>query len=191
MQTTATVGTATARIQAQVALAADGHAKGTVTEHFNADALTVRTADVFFIDGTSNLRDLLHVEFASQNDHVGKLGIKAQGFHVGNIQLRGKVHFLTDRSAVVHHSDVASDDGRNLRFFRGIDDLAHQFDVFVVDDRVDRQIAFDVMLATNGGDFFQIMDRECFGRMSTHVQVFDTEINGIGTGLNGGSQRIT
>ena len=71
------------------------------------------------------------------------------------------MHLLSYLPAVLHHSDVAGDDSRDARLVGGIDNLAHQRQVFTVDNGVDRQIALHAVLFTLSGNVAQVIDGEC------------------------------
>ena len=51
-------------------------------EHFDADQLPGRTADVLPEDGFMDGFHLVQVQFPGEDDDIGPLGIKAQGFDV-------------------------------------------------------------------------------------------------------------
>ena len=60
---------------------------------------------------TMDFCHLLHLQFASQHHHIGKLGIETQGLDVGDVELRGEVHFETNLSAIGHDRHVGGNDG--------------------------------------------------------------------------------
>jgi hypothetical protein len=51
-----------------------------VAEHFDAEALAARSADILLVDGAMDGSYLLEVEFAGEDHHIGKLCIEAQRF---------------------------------------------------------------------------------------------------------------
>jgi len=67
----------------------------------------------------------------------------------------------------------------------GSDYLAHVVHVLVIDDGVDRQVAFHAMFLTPLGNGVQVIEREIDTGARTHVQPLDTEVDGIGTTLMG------
>ena len=139
---------------------------------------------------TPDLGHLLHVEFTRQDHDIGKLRIEAQGLDVRDVQLCGEVYLLSHPVAIGHHSYVAGNHSRDTSLFGGIDDLAHQWDVLAIDNRVHRQIALDAMLIAGGGDLLQVVDGERGSGMRPHVQFLNTEVNAVGTSLNGCCQRF-
>ena len=106
-----TIGRRTLVIEREVALSTHSHAEGTMTEHFDADFLARRAANVFAVDKVGNVAHLFKVEFTCQDDHIGKVGIKAQCLFVGDIELGGKVDFLPDAVAITQHRHIGRNDG--------------------------------------------------------------------------------
>ena len=82
-----------------------------MTEHFDTDFLARRAADVFAVDKVGNVAHLLEVEFACQDDHIGKVGVKAQRLLVGDVELCGEMDFLPDAVAIAQHSYVSRNNG--------------------------------------------------------------------------------
>ena len=93
------------------------------------------------------------------------------------------MYFLTDLAAIDEDGDVGSDDGGDAGIVGGVADTVHEFEVFVVDDGVDRQITLDAVFSTHGGDFSQVVNGETIGRMCPHIEGFDAEIDGVGARL--------
>ena len=161
-----------------------------MAEHFYAHEVAARAGDVLLFNLLMNVGHLLHVEFARQYHHVGKLGVKLQGLDVANIELRGEVHLHSLLAAVVHHRHIRGDDGRDAGFCGGIDDAAHVGQVTVVDKGVHREVGFHTLLIASLGDFAQILDIEVVGTVGAHIELPDTEIHGVGTGLQRCGQRL-
>ena len=82
-----------------------------MTEHFDTDFLARRAANVFAVDKVGNVTHLFEVEFTCQDDHIGKVGIKAQCLFVGDIELGGKVDFLPDAVTITQHRHIGRNDG--------------------------------------------------------------------------------
>lgn len=151
-----------------------------MAEHLDAHRGSRRAADVLLFDGAVDMGHLPQVELAGEDNDVGKLGIELQGLNVGDVELRGEMDFLTDLAAIDEDGDVGGDDGGDAGIVGGVADAVHEFDVFVVDDGVDRQITLDTVFATHGGDFSQVVNGETIGRMCPHIEGFDAEIDGVG-----------
>ena len=65
-----------------------------------------------------------------------ELAVKLQRLHVGNIKLRGKVNFYPFLLAVHHNGSIRGNHRRYLGFFCRINDLSHQRQIFVVNNRI-------------------------------------------------------
>ena len=102
-------------MQAEVAFAGDSHAEGAVAKHFEAYGLAFRASDVALADGPMDGADLIQIELAGQDGHVGKAGVEGQGFDVGDVELGGEVDLLTDVGGIVHGGHVGGDNGRDAR----------------------------------------------------------------------------
>ena len=81
------VGAGVHLVQAQVALAAYGHAQGTVAEHLNANQFALGAADILFQYLLVNLSHLVQIKFTRQYHHIGKLGIELECFNVTYVEL--------------------------------------------------------------------------------------------------------
>ena len=64
MNAAAAIGTVAAGGKTQVTLTAYGHAKRTMTEHFNTNQFARRAANFFFLNGFGNGRHLLERELS-------------------------------------------------------------------------------------------------------------------------------
>ena len=190
LHTLATVGRAVGIVETHIALATDSHTEGTVTEHLDAHRLTTRATDMLILNMLKDLSHLLHLQFTSQHHHISKLGVELQGFRIRDIQLGAQMHLLPHPAAILHHRHVAGNHGRDTRLLSCINNLTHQFQVFLVNNSIDSEIAFDTLGGTRGSYFVQIIDGERRGRMGSHVQFLDAEIDRVGPSLNGCSQRL-
>ena len=108
----AAVGGGVHLVQAEVAFAGDGHAEGAVAKHFEAYGLAFRASDVALADGPMDGADLVQIELAGQDGHVGKAGVEGEGFDVGDVELGGEVDLLTDVGGIAHGGHVGGDNGR-------------------------------------------------------------------------------
>ena len=190
LHTLAAVGRVAQVVEREVALAADGHAQGAVAEHLDAHGAAGGSAEVFADDAAVDLRHLVQVEFARQHHDVGIAGIEAQGLGVGDVELGGEVHLLPDVVAVGQDGHVGGDDGRDAGGPGGVADAAHQGQVVLVDDGVDGEVTLHPRCLTAGDDVGQVGHGEAAGGVGPHVEGFDAEIDGVGTGLYGGGQGL-
>ena len=120
---------------------------------------------------------LLHVQFACQDHHVGKLSVEFQRFGVGDIELGGQMYFLPDAVSILHDGYIAGDDGIDAYGMGFIHDLTHQRQVLGIHDRVDRQIGLHVRLATGCHNSSHVIRGEIHRTAGTHVQVLYSEID--------------
>ena len=156
----ATVSALTLLVQAEVALTRDGHTEGAMGEHLDTDGLTSRADDGLFDDRLMDGSDLVHIQLTCQDHDVSELRVEAQRLDVGDIELGGEVDFDTDTTRVEHGRDVGSNDSRDVGSLRRVDDLTHECKVFVVDDRIDGEIALDVVLAADRRDLMEVFGGE-------------------------------
>ena len=177
-------------VQAHVALARYGHAERTVAEHLDADRLPFRPVDVLFQNLSVYLFHLVHVQFACQYGDICKLGVELQCVNVRDIQLRREMDFYARLPAIHHHGHVAGDDGSDAGGSGSVDDFVHRLYVFAVDDRVHRQIGLDALCLARPGNLLEVVDGEVVGRVRPHIQSADTEVDGVGSGMDGGGQRL-
>ena len=179
LNTLTAVSTAVGSVEAHVALAADGHTEGAVTEHLYADLFPAWAANVFCLYLTVYLRYLVHVQFAGEYYDIGKLRIEAQGLDVRDVQLGGEVYLLSHLITIGHHGHIRCDDGGDARLFGSIDDLVHQGDVLAIDDGVDGEVALDAVCLALLGDVAQVVDGERGGGVRPHVQFLDAEVDAV------------
>ena len=186
----ATVSALTLLVQAEVALTRDGHTEGAMGEHLDTDGLTSRTDDGLLDDRLMDGSDLIHIQLTCQDHDVGELCVEAQRLDVGDIELGGEVDFDTDTTCVEHRGDVGSDDSRDVSILRRVDDLAHELKVFVVDDRIDGEIALDIMLTADRRDLIEVFGGEVIRTLRAHVEAFDTEVYGVSTRVDSRHERL-
>ena len=77
LHTLSPVGRPAEVVEREVAFATHGHTQRTVAEHFDAQQLARRPADVLFLDEIVDFGHLFQVQLARQHHHVGKGGVKA------------------------------------------------------------------------------------------------------------------
>jgi len=82
LHTLATVGRAVGIGETHVALARYSHAQSTMTEHFDADLLAHRSADVLLLYLLVDVLHLVHVQFTCQYGNIRKACIKLQSLCV-------------------------------------------------------------------------------------------------------------
>ena len=133
---------------------------------------------------TVNLGYLFQIQFACQHHYVSKLCIKAQCFHIRNIQLCGEMHFLIYLPCITHHSHIRSNHCRDTGCFCRIYNGTHQRQVLVVNNGINGEITFHPVLIARMRYFLQVVDGESIRRTGAHIQVLNAEIDGIGTRLD-------
>ena len=98
------------------------------------------------------------------------------------------MNFLTYLITIAHHSHVTGDYCRNTSLLGSINDFFHRLNVVIIDYRINGKISLDAMLIAGSSNLTQIVDSKMIGRMRTHVQLTDSEINRVGSSLNGSSK---
>ena len=154
-----------------------------MTEHLNAYQLTTGTYNMLFLNITTYLTDLIHVEFSSQNYHIRILCIKLQGFRIAHIELGRQMHFHTDIPTILQDSHITGYDSRYSCLKGCITYLPHQVQVFWIHNGIDSQITLYMVFVAFLCNHFQVTTREMRRRMCTHIQTFHAEIYSIGTSL--------
>ena len=159
-------------------------------EHLDADWLTCRADDGLLDDGLVDGSDLIHIQLTCQDHDIGELRIEAQGFDIGDIKLGGEVHFDPDAAGVEHGSHVGSDDGGDLGSLGSIDNFAHQAQVFVIDNSIDREVALHAVVTADRGNLMEVFGGEVVGTLGAHIEAFDTEVDGVSAGVDGCHQGL-
>ena len=157
-------------------------------KHFYTDQLPGRAADVFGNDGFVNGLHLLQVQLPGQHNHIGPLGIKAQGLYVGNAQLRGDMHLQADFPAVQDAGHVGGDDGVHAGFLRQVQHAAGLVEFLAVQGDVQGEIGLEPIGAADAHHLGEVLRLEIVGGVGAHVQVADAEIDRIGTSFHGGGE---
>ena len=186
----AAVGRAVRFVEREVALARNGHAQGAVGEHLDLNQLAPRTADLLPGDLPVYFGHLLQRQFARQDHRVGPLGEEPHRLGIGNVALGGDVHLLPDPPGVEDRRQVRGDHGIDAGGLGPVDHGVHLGDLVLVDDGVDRQVAFHAGPAGRGDDLREVVEREVGCRGRAHVEFPDPEVDGVGSGLNGGRERF-
>ena len=191
LHTLATVGRAVRVVQTHIALTRNGHAQRTVTEHLDAHEFTFRSAYVLLHNLTVYLCHLLHIQLARQDHHIGKLGIELQSLHIADIELRRQMHLHPNAAAIRHHCHIAGYHRAYSRLPCRVYNTVHGLYVTVIYYGVHRQIGLYAMLRAGRGDVAQVIDGEMIGRVRPHIELSDTEINGVRARLYGCGKRLT
>ena len=150
-----------------------------MAEHLNTNRLTHRTFNAFLLDCIIDLTHLLQIQLTRQYYHIGKLCIKLQGFSIADIQLSRQMYLLSHLVTVSHHSHIGSNHGTDASFLGCIHNLAHQFDVLIIDNRIDGQVTLYPMFITHLCDLTQIINSKRAGRTGAHIQTLNAKIDGI------------
>ena len=179
------VGRVVHLVQRKIAFSRHCHTESTVTEHFDTNRLSAGTTDILLADMTINLRYLFQIQLACQYHNIGKLCVEAQGLHIRDIQLRTEMYLLTDLPRIAHHSYVRRNHRRDTRRLGRIYDGAHQCQILIVNNSVNGKITLHIVLIARLRYFPKVFNSECISRTGPHIQVFNTEIDGIGTCLDG------
>ncbi len=159
-------------------------------EHLDFNQFAARPADVVFDDFAMDGRHLFKGQFARQHHRIGPLREKAHGFGVGDVALGRDVHLLPDAAGIENRRHIGGDDGIDPLAAGAVDDLVDGADFVFVDNRVDRQIGFDACIVGRADDACKVVEVEIGRRGRPHVQLPDAEIDRIGAGLNGRSERL-
>ena len=101
------------------------------------------------------------------------------------------MNFLAYLVAIGHNSHVTGNHSADTCVLCSVNNLAHRGQIIVINHRVDGQISLDAVSITCGGNLSQIVYRKVIGRMRAHIQLADTEINGVSTGLNRSRKALT
>ena len=184
------VGRARGLVQAQVALARDGHAEGSVGEHLDFDQLALRAADVVFDDFAVDGGHLLERELAGQHHRVGPLCEEFHRLGVRDVALGRDVDLDPHAARIEDCREVGGDDGVDPFGAGAVDDGMHVGHFVLVDDGVDRQVGLHAVLVGRGDDARQVVEREVRGRSGAHVEFSHAEVDRVGPGVDGGHQRL-
>ena len=168
----------------------DGHAEGAVGKDFYLDEFALGAANVVAFDEIGDFRHLFQRQFAGCDHHVGETRVVTHRLGVGDVALCGDMHLELDGVGVLYHRHVGGDDCAHAALLGEVEELAHLVDFVVVDDGVHREVGAYAVLTADVGNLAEVVVGEVVGRARTHVEVAHAEINGIGTALYGGHQRL-
>ena len=111
-------------------------------EHFDPYQLSAGARDPLPFDFPADTGDLHQVEFPGQDHYVRPLGEEPDGFDVGDVALRGDMYGHADAAGILDGGHIGGDDGVHAHLAGTVDGRVQGFDLFVVNHRIDRQIAF-------------------------------------------------
>ena len=81
-----------------------------MSKHFDADQFSFRPCDLLVDDLLVDFVHLFQVQLARQDNDIGKTGIEFQCFRIGNVELCGKMHLLSDAVGIVHSCHISRND---------------------------------------------------------------------------------
>lgn len=153
-------------------------------EHFDPHQLSAGARDPLPFDLPADVGDLHQVQFPGQDHYVRPLGEEPDGFDVGDVALRGDMYVHADAAGVLDGSHIGSDDGVHTHLAGTVDGRMQGFDLFVVNHRIDRQIAFHAVFTGDRNDLPHIFQGEVGGGLGPHIEPSHSEINGVGSGVD-------
>ena len=131
-----------------------------------------------------DLLDLTQVKLARQHDHIGEPRVEAQRLDIRDVELRGDVDLKPDLPAIGDRSHVGRDDGIHSGGLGGVKSLPHRSQILTVQDNIQSHVGLDTIFPTDLHYARQVVRSEIVRRMRAHVQVADTEIDGVRPALN-------
>ena len=100
------------------------------------------------------------------------------------------MYLYTDTTSVEHSSHVGSDDGGDLGILGSVYDTTHELEVFVIDDRIDGEVALHPVLTANPCDAVEVFGGEVIGTLGAHVQPFDAEVYRVSSRVDRRHERL-
>ena len=100
------------------------------------------------------------------------------------------MYFQPPRPCSEDHGNVRGDDRTHSGLDRLVEQVFDGFQVVIVHDGIDRQIRADVPLTATLCYFRQVLRCEIDRRAGTHIELSDTEIHRIRTGIQRSLQRF-
>ena len=97
-------------VQAQVTFTGNGHTESSVGKHFDTDQFSFRSRNLLVDDLPIDFMHLFQIQLTRQDDNIGKTGIEFQCFRIGNVELCGKMHLLSDAVGIVHSCHIGRND---------------------------------------------------------------------------------
>ena len=122
----------------------------------------------------------MEIQFPRQDDHIGELRVEAQRLDIGDAELGGDMDLETDFPAVEDGGHVRGDDGIDSRRLRGIQRGVRGLEVISEQGDIQGHIGPDTVLPADARHFRQVLLGEIVRRAGAHVQVPDSEIDGVG-----------
>ena len=95
-----------------------------------------------------------------------------------------------DLAAVKDGRHVGGNDGVHPGCFGRIQGIPRRLQILPVEGDIEGHVGLDSVRAADTDDFRQVLPGEIVGRMGTHVQPSDPEIDGIGSALDGRHQAV-
>ena len=120
--------------------------------------------------------------------HIGPLGVELERLQIGDAELGGDVYLQADLPAIEDAGHVRRDDGIHARRLRGIQRSVGLLQLFSVEGDVQRHVGLDAIGTADAHNLRKVFLSEIVGRMRTHVQMADAEIDRVGSSLDGGHQ---
>ena len=116
------------------------------------------------------------------------MGVEAHCLDVAYVDLSGYVHLNPYLPGIAYCGNVAGYYCRYAALLDCIDHVMAFRDLIVVDYCVDREIGFHAGFIAYRGYAAQVVEGEVDRRTGAHVESFDTEIYGVGSGIDGGME---
>ena len=156
-----------------------------MAEHLDTNRLSLWSTDILFDNLFVYFLHLIHVQLACQYGNISKLSVELQGVNVRDVQLCREVNLNPHLTAIHHYSNVTGDDSGDICSLGSIDNLVHSLNILAIDDSVYSQISLYSLIITGLGNLLEVVDGEVVSRMGTHIQLPDTEVNRVSSGIDG------
>ena len=157
-------------------------------EHFDPHGFARGAADALLRDLAGDVGHLLEIQFAGEHHHVGPLGVELHGLTVGDVALGRDVDFDPRAVGVEDRRKVGGDDCIDPFAAGCVDQPVGVVQLLVVEDRIDREVAFDAGPFRDADDPAQVFDGEVRRRAGPHVELPDPEIDGVRSGVDRGPE---
>ena len=100
------------------------------------------------------------------------------------------MHLYTYTTGVEHRGHIGSDDAGDLSLLGCIDDLAHELQVLVIYNGIDREVALDTVFTADGCDLVEVFGGEVIGALGAHIEPLDTEVYRVSARTYGRHERL-
>ena len=90
----------------------------------------------------------------------------------------------------IHFLNKMLDAGGDRSGLGSIDDFAHQAQVFVIDNGIDREVALHAVVTADRGNLMEVFGGEVVGTLGAHIEAFDTEVDGVCACVDGCHQGL-